>query len=191
MAQIIPQIGLDSAPADLLAWSMVTYARNTLNVGTADLIYSKHELKGAPSGGTLSTILSLFEKYTLGQVFASTKPFALSPIGPPANLNSVPGPSLATRLLGVRTVRDLGVLTTNIQGPTDASQVYRTWGLLDQGKLYGARFRFLPYTRVRNVFAGVLVHFAISFGFLSLLLPPVRMLLKRLVYQPGDGPSRE
>lgn len=170
---------------------MVSHARNTLNTGVADLIYSVYEMKAMPSGGTLSTVIGLFEKYSLKQVADSTKPFAQSPVGPPPNVDSVPGPSLMTRILGVRTVPDLGVLTTSLQGSVDAAEVYRSWGLIDQGQLYGPKFRFLPYATVRNLFTGVLVHLSIAFGFLTLLLPPVRALLKKMVFQPGEGPAKE
>ncbi|KAG9831427.1 hypothetical protein KCU77_g13162, partial [Aureobasidium melanogenum] len=92
---------------------------------------------------------------------------------------------------GVRQVRDLGTLSTSIQGATDATIVHRSWGLFENGNFYGPKFRFSPYMHVRNMFTGILVHFAIAFGMIALILSPVRSLLKRFVFQPGEGPSRE
>jgi len=188
---VIPQIGVDSAPADLLAWSIATYARRTLNVGIVEHNHTVYEMRGAPSGGTLASVLNLFESYPLDKVMASVKPWAQSPIGAPSSSLTDPSPAPLERFLGVRTVRDLGVLTTNLQGPVDATQVYRTWGLLDGGKYYGDKFRFRPYTTVRNMLTGVFVHLAIAFGTLLLLVPPVRTLMKRFVFEPGEGPSQE
>jgi hypothetical protein len=35
------------------------------------------------------------------------------------------------------------------------------------------------------------MHVALALGAFVLILPPVRWLLKKLVYQPGDGPTKE
>ncbi len=42
--QIIPQIGFDSAPADLLAWLLVTHIRATQSVGVKEVIASVEEI---------------------------------------------------------------------------------------------------------------------------------------------------
>ena len=189
-AIMIPQIGVESAPADLLSWSMVTHARRTLSAGVAELIYSVYDMKAKPSGGTLATAIGLFEHYPIKYIGESGKPWALSAIANPPQA-SAPGAPLVQKLFGVRTVRDLGTLTTSLQGGADATIVHRTWSLIDSGKFYGQNFVFKPYVHVRNIFTGVIVHLAIIFGVLFLLLSPVRWLLKQLVFQPGTGPSRE
>lgn len=188
--QIIPQIGVDSAPADLLSWSIVNHARRTLSAGTGEVFYSLYDLKGMPSGGTLASLLGLFEKYNLKQVGEAMKPWSLCPVAPPQP-NPLEGPSLQERLTGVRVVRDLGTLTTSLQGAVDATIVGRSWGLFEGGQYYGRKFRFRPYMHARNIFTGALIHLAITIGMASLLLAPVRWLLKKLVFEPGQGPSRE
>lgn len=45
--------------------------------------------------------------------------------------------------------------------------------------------------KVRNHLLAVLVHFAVALGALILAFPPARLLLKKLVFQPGEGPSKE
>lgn len=187
-AIMIPQIGVESAPADLMSWSLVSYIRQTLSTGTAELVVSLHELKAAPSGGTLASLLGLFECYSLGHVAKSSEPYSLCPVTPPAHGRSK---SLLESLAGVRTVTDLGILTTSLQGAPDATIVNRTWGLMEGGKYYGPNFRFGSYMRVRNALLGVVVHLAITFGLLILLVPPIRWILRRIVYQPGQGPTKE
>ncbi|PNS15265.1 hypothetical protein CAC42_8266 [Sphaceloma murrayae] len=189
-AIIIPQIGVDSAPADLLTFSLVSYIQRTLETTTKSVIFTLHRLKAKPSGGTLASVLALFEVYSLAFVGKALKPFSLSPVKP-SMIRDSSAPTLLQKLTGVRSVRDLGTLTTSLQGPVDRTQVYRTWGLLDHGDFYGQRFRFYPYMTARNAFLGMLTHLAIAFGGLALLLPPVRAILRRLVYAPGEGPSRE
>lgn len=187
-AIIIPQIGVESAPADLLSWSIATHARRTLSTGISELIYSVYDMRGKPSGGTLATAIGIFDAYSLSEITESSKPWSLSTIPSP---KSIPQTPLIQKLLGVRTVRDLGTLTTSLQGGADATIVHRTWSLLDAGNYYGQHFRFSPYMHVRNFFTGVMVHFALAVGVLFLLLPPVRCLLKSQVFQPGQGPSKE
>lgn len=187
-AIIIPQIGVESAPADMLSWSMVGHARRTLSAGISELVYSVYNMKGAPSGGTLATLIGIFSFYPIGKITETGKPWALSVIPPPSHASA----PLVQRLLGVRTVRDLGILTTSPQGGADATIVHRSWSLIDEGKFYGPNFKFSPYMHVRNVFTGIMVHLAFAFGILCLaLLPPVRWLLTKFVFQPGQGPSRE
>lgn len=66
-------------------------------------------------------------------------------------------------------------------------------GLLSQNaaKSYGPNFTFSPYMTVRNSFLGILVHVAVTFGPLFLLISPLRWLLKKMVTQPGLGPTKE
>ncbi|KAF4548740.1 Hypothetical protein D9617_25g060690 [Elsinoe fawcettii] len=190
-AIIIPQIGMDSAPADLLTWSLVTYIQRTLSRTTKQVIFTLHKVKAKPSGGTLASLLGLFDSYSLSFVGKAMKPWALSPIAPVKTQDSKVSPSFFQTLTGVRSVPDLGTLTTSLQGAVDRTQVYRTWGLIDSGKFYGASFRFFPYMTARNVFVGLLTHLAIAVGGLALLLSPLRAILKRLVYAPGQGPTRD
>lgn len=188
-AIIIPQIGVESAPADLLSWSIVNHARRTLSAGISELVYSVYDMKGAPSGGTLATAIGLFDAYSLHQITQSSSPFALSAIPtPPQSTHRKP---LFESLFGVRTVPDLGTLTTSLQGSADATIVHRSWSLLSSGAFYGQNFRFSPYMHVRNFFTGILIHFSLIIAVLALLLPPVRWAMKSLVFAPGQGPSRE
>lgn len=43
----------------------------------------------------------------------------------------------------------------------------------------------------RNYLTGIAIHFAILFGSVALAIGPLRHLLKKFVYQPGDGPTKE
>lgn len=141
-----------------------------------------------PSGGTLLTALGILDHYSLKEVAKSTLPWAMSPVPGPKSVQSAP---LMSRLLGVRSVPDLGTLTTSISAGPNEAIVYRSWGLFDRGNFYGRNFKYSEYMRVRNAFIGVALHFAIAFGLVALVIPPVRWLLKKLVTAPGQGPSRE
>ena len=140
-----------------------------------------------PSGGTLATAIGIFDKYSLAQIADSVKPWALSPIpGPRSN----PNPWQA-KFLGIRTVPELGVLTTGLTAITNTMIVQRSWYLLDHGNYYGQNFSYKEYATVKNRVIGILVHFTIALVTLALTLPFVRWLARKLVYQPGTGPARE
>lgn len=187
-AIMIPQNGIESAPTDLLCWMLVNHIRQTLSVGTAELIDIIYELDSAPSGGTLDTVLSLFESYSLTQFAKAMSPFSLCTATPPQHDRRKP---IAEMLTGIRTDPDLGILTDSIQGPTDAPIVYRTWSLIDGGKFYGPKFQLSAYMKTKSKIWGFVIHLALTFGVVALIFPPFRWLLKKFVYQPGQGTPRE
>ncbi|KAK3676143.1 hypothetical protein LTR78_003893 [Recurvomyces mirabilis] len=187
-AIIIPQNGIESAPTDLMCWSLVSHLRQTLGVGAKEIVQVTYDMKGTPSGGTLATVLTLFDSYSLSHLQKSGRPWSLSPI---KRLGSVPSRPLLEQITGVREVSDLGTLTDSLQGPADIPIANRSWALIEGGKFYGPNFHLTCYTRTRNAVTGLLVHVAMTVGFLAILLPPVRWALQRFVTQPGSGPSKE
>ncbi|KAF2085216.1 hypothetical protein K490DRAFT_58831 [Saccharata proteae CBS 121410] len=191
-AIMIPQCGVDSVPADIAAYVVSTHLRRNFSVPTSEVLNCLVDVKSKPSGGTLSTVISLFDHYPLSQITHSLSPFALSPVQPSA-VGAVQ-PSLATKLFGVRWDKDAGVLTDWVQAAPDTAIVLRSWGLLGDGQggqLYGPRFRFSEWMVARNSFTGAMVHFGLALGMGMLLLPPARWALSRMVTQPGFGPEKE
>ncbi|KAL9122603.1 MAG: hypothetical protein Q9187_000835 [Circinaria calcarea] len=186
-ATIIPEIGVESAPSDLLAFSLASLIREKLSAGTREVVASV-QLKSQASGGTLATVLGILDHYSLRHISDSSKAWAMSPVPHTEPTLSI---SLATKIFGVRSIADLGVLTTNLGSGPNVAIVQRTWGLLDQGNFYGQHFQYSEYMRVRNLFVGFAVHLAIAFGKVALSIPPIRWLLKKCVYKPGEGPTKE
>ncbi|KAL9041428.1 MAG: hypothetical protein Q9214_004114, partial [Letrouitia sp. 1 TL-2023] len=190
-AIIIPEVGVESSPSDLLAWSLATLIRQRLSVGTREVVVSADASRTQPSGGSLATLVSLLDHYGLDELKRSLKPFALSPIPGPKPVPSAP---FVNRFLGIRVVPDLGTLTTSIGASPNVAIVERTWGLLGGKDFYGPSFQYKEYRRARNKFAGMMAHFAITLGFIALTIPPLRWLLQIVahnVYAPGQGPSKQ
>ena len=187
-AIIIPEIGIESAPSDLLAFALVQVIRKELSVGTKEVIASVHDIKGTPSGGTLATILGIMDHYSLKQIEKSSGSWATSPIPGPRTQNSR---SWVSKFLGTRSVPGLGTLTTSISAAPNIAVVQRSWGLLDGGKLYGTNFQYSEYMRVRNSVLGIAMHFAFAFAGLALTFPPIRWVLKKLIYAPGEGADKK
>lgn len=183
-AIIIPEIGIESAPSDMLAWSLATLFKESLSLDTAEVICTLHEVESRPSGGTLATVLGIFDSYNLKDIGRATKPWAMSPIPGPPSWTPL---STFTKLFGVRQVPDLGILTTSIAGPSNRAIVHRTWGLLDRGTYYGPNFQYSEYLSVRNSLIGIIVHFTFILGVMTLYLRPLRWLIRKFVYAPGEG----
>ncbi len=188
-AIIIPEIGVESTPSDLLTLALTQLIRKELSVGTKEVVASMHELKGTPSGGTLATVFGIVDHYGVKEVAkASSGKWVSSPI---PRLKPDPSISLVTRLLGIRSVTGLGTMTSSPSAGPDVATVQRTWGLLDGGKLYGFKFTYHEYLGVRNAVVGMILHFVFTFGALAIALPPFRWLAKKFVPGPGQGPSKE
>lgn len=185
---MIPQNGIESAPTDLMCWMLASHIRSTLGVGTGEIVHSIHDMKATASGGTLSTVLTLLDAYSLTDVAKAQSPWALCPVPPPKSAGHRP---LMEKLTGIRQVSDLGTLTDSIQGPADIPIVGRSWGLHDQGRFYGPNFHLSAYMKARNYITSFAFHMALTVGFIALALPPVRWLMKNFVYQPGEGPTKE
>ncbi|KND94754.1 putative trans-acting enoyl reductase [Tolypocladium ophioglossoides CBS 100239] len=194
-AIMFPQIGVESAPPDLCTWAMARFIRNELDVPTRDVVVSLHKLSSAPSGGTLATVLGIFDHFSLEDLRASSKPYASSPIPHPEKAR--PSKGFLQRWLGICHVPNLGTLTTSIAGRTDAPTIERSWGLLStistrKDQFYGPKFNWVEYYKPRNWLHGIFVHWGLILGTLLLgFFPPVRAFVKRFVYQPGQGTSRE
>ena len=187
-AIIIPEIGIESAPSDLLAFALVQFIRRRFSVGTKEVVGCVHELKGRPSGGTLATALGLSEHYSVREIARASGTWATSPVPGPKHTRSS---SWMTRLSGIRKVKGLGTLTTSITAGSNVPIVQRSWGLLDGGKIYGETFSYEEYAAVSTVVIGCLVHFAFALGVIALHIPPFQWLTAKFLYAPGQGAKRE
>ncbi|KAI1765092.1 hypothetical protein GGR53DRAFT_491504 [Hypoxylon sp. FL1150] len=193
-ACLFPQVGIESAPSDLMTFSMASVLRSQLSAPIGDVVVKIHELRGAPSGGTLNTALSLFDEFHWKEVAKSHKPYAMSPA---KNPKQAPKPSLFSKLTGLYSIPNLGLVSTSITSGTDRAVVQRTWGLLQrepslQKHFYGANFTFREFITAKNKAKGMMMHYSIIFGGLLLMFcPPFRRILRKYVCQPGEGPSKE
>lgn len=143
----------------------------------------------------MATVLSFFDMFSLKEIMAAHVPFALSPVpNPKANIQTR---SLSQKLTGLRTVPNLGVLTTFLAADSDRAIVQRTWGLFSQipsreDEFYGPNFTFSEHLKARNWLSGLLVHWGfLAAQILFVTLPPLRALVKKFVYQAGQGPEAE
>ncbi|KAL7798459.1 Saccharopine dehydrogenase domain-containing protein [Trichoderma ceciliae] len=195
-AILIPQMGLESAPPDLCTWSLASILRKQMDVKTRDVVISLHNIRAAPSGGTVSTVLTLFDYLTLSELAESGKPFAHSPVPHTAEPKRHKT-SIWQKVFGVRNMPNLGTVTTAFTSAADHGVVERSWGLLSEipsrkDEFYGPNFHWAEYYKARNWLYGVIIHWIIVVTvFLLASVPPIRAVAKRFVPAPGTGPSRQ
>lgn len=201
---IIPECGLDSVPADIMAYVLAREVRKRFNAACERVIMTLYDAKSGISGGTSLTILELFNNYSLSHLAKSMHPYSLSPVRPTSS-NGSPKGSLFYRLFGLTSVPELGgPQTTYLMASVDECITHRSWGLYsqtaqtsnDSSISYGPRFRFNEYMRAKSLLSGLLIKLAISSVSLFLALPPTRWILAPLIkrfaiHAPGQGPSRE
>lgn len=156
------------------------------------MLNSVQSIRGTLSGGTAASALNISTAYPVAYLLKTFAPFALSPVQPSADqLKGVPPKSLRSTLLGNWYVPELGVLISWPGTAVDRAIVHRSWGLFDEGKWYGSRFRFSALLRSRNALTGALQRLALVALQLLLLLPPGRWLLRKFLNKPGEGSSRD
>lgn len=200
-AILIPEIGVESAPSDLVAYIATRLIRKVWDCGVADIIASVHELKSSgPSGGTLATGLGLMDHYSAKVLRESLNPFVLSParlrpytkdtIYPP---NPEPTTYVRTgfqKFTGAWSYPRLGNLTTSLAATPNQAIVHRSAGLTPY--FYGFNLTYEEYMAVGSPIVGILIHLAISILTLCLAFPPTRAIMKLFAtYKPGAGPTKE
>ncbi|KAI9893405.1 MAG: hypothetical protein M1814_006702 [Vezdaea aestivalis] len=184
--KIIPQIGIESAPADLGAFALVSTIREELSVPTAQVIFTLQKISGTVSGGTAATVLAIAEKYTIKQLVQASRPWVFSPVPAPT------APSKPTSgFFGILQVPRLGTLGFSPQASADRAIVHRSWGLVGEGRYYGNKFSFVEHAKARNFAVAVVVKIVFGLLFAAVAFPPARWLLRKIVYGPGEGVAKE
>lgn len=67
----------------------------------------------------------------------------------------------------------------------------RSWGLQDNGKFYGSNFSYAEYQKTDNRATGVVAHLYTVFLLFALTTKPIRWLVRKFLYAPGQGAAKE
>ncbi|KNG45372.1 saccharopine dehydrogenase [Stemphylium lycopersici] len=196
---IIPECGLDSVPADIMAYVLAREVRKRYNAACERAIMTLYDFKSGISGGTSLTMLELFKKYPLSHLGKSMHPYSLSPI----KADSVVAPptgGFPYNLFGLQTIPELGgIQTTGLMAAVDECIAHRSWGLYqssgDETLQYGPKFRFNEYARAPNFFFGLAQKVLLTSVAVVLAIPMTRWiaepLFKMIIPSPGQGPAKE
>lgn len=178
--RIIPSCGFDSIPSDLGSF----YAVQKINA-PVKRIESFHSFKGDASGGTLETIFSMPD-LNLGKDL--TDPFLLNPQG---TITSEMEKHSADGFGVAKKGEVEGYGAPFIMAAANTRVVRRSAALLGQRQEpYGSDFVYQEYAFHPSRWAAVKGMLGMAvLGFV--LFTPLRKLVRPLLTQPGDGPSKE
>ncbi|KAL4964989.1 uncharacterized protein BDV14DRAFT_208862 [Aspergillus stella-maris] len=166
-----------TAPADILAWLIAKRVSEKYETGPTGITATgKLDIK-AMSPGSLTTVLDSLETWGPSW-YLSGDSRVLSSSNEP-DVSRKPKASLASRVLGYRSVSDLGVLTTSFIGPGNASVVHRS--ATQNPELYGSSFHYEEYIPATGVVSAIFIHFFTKIGIILLSVPLIRGLLRVLV----------
>jgi short subunit dehydrogenase-like uncharacterized protein len=197
---IIPECGLDSVPADIMAYVLAKAVRKRFNAACERAIMTLYDFKTGFSGGTALTGLELCQKYSLSHLAKSMHPYSLSPVKAD-QVVATPTGSFPYNLFGLKSIPELGgIQTTGVMASVDECIAHRSWGLYqssgDKSLQYGPKFRFNEYARAPNFFLGFAQKATLASLAILVAIPVTRWFLAPLlktfvIPSPGSGPTRE
>lgn len=135
--------------------------------------------------------LGYFDHFSFSELNALNEPYSMSPIPHPEQAR--PSKTYMQQFLGIRDIPGLGMLTTSVAGMVDVTVVERSWGLLftipsRRDQFYGPKFNWAEYSKPRNWFQGVAIHWGVVISKLLLsLVPPVRRFALKVIERSNHG----
>jgi short subunit dehydrogenase-like uncharacterized protein len=175
--RIVPSCGFDSIPSDYGAWLISRHIRDACQSDCVN-VKAYFRLRGGFNGGTLASFFNMVET---GQIAMARDPFLLDP-DPAAH--TAEDRARNADPTGFYRDTELGAwVAPFLMGSVNTRIVRRTQALL------GTRFDYQEYAKFKRSSAARTTVFA-SKIFESLAGSGLsRRIIKRLLPQPGDGPS--
>ncbi|BFZ57496.1 hypothetical protein PYCC9005_004548 [Savitreella phatthalungensis] len=179
-AVLVPCSGFDSVPVDIANWLVAKTVRERFDgAGTTDARTVIEKVQGGVSGGTLASAIGLMETFSLTEVQAAHSPNGI--------IDAQTRGSPATPR--VKWEPELKRWTSSWLGDNVDGNVSRRSAHLLGG--YGSRWATRGSLAVTSWWRAAMMWYLTVTGGIMLAIPPVRWALKKLVTQPGFGPSEE
>lgn len=190
-ARIVHACGFDSVPSDLGVLALAQHVRADEEGELGETTLVVRSLKGGFSGGTVDSartqVDALRSDASARRVAAD--PYALSP-----DRDAEPEPGDGPDQLGVRHDAALGTWTAPFVMASFNTRIVRRSNAL-RGWSYGRGFRYREVIGfgegLRAPAFAAATTAALGLGVLGLALRPTRIVLDRLLPDPGEGPSEE
>jgi short subunit dehydrogenase-like uncharacterized protein len=187
-ARIVHCCGFDSIPADIGVWFLQREARRLHGEPCAEIKLFVTAAKGGASGGTVASILNIFEE-------ARRDPFVARILADPYSLNPEgkrSGPDGKDQRTVEYDATVGGWTAPSVMEAVDTRIVRRTNALLDYQ--YGRDFRYSEATLMGSGPVGWAKSAALTAGLGGFMLATAfdfsRSLVKRIAPDPGQGPNK-
>lgn len=189
-ARIVHTCGYDSIPSDLGTWFVAKSYRERFGEAPRELVHAAGESRGGASGGTVASMLFLFEEASRDRAVRKllANPYSLVD-GPRGKDGGDP--------LGVHYERELGLWTGPfLMAGVNSRVVRRTASLLENegdGGYGGASYREIMSTGkgAKGAIAATALSAGLTGGMGALAIGPLRRFATRYLPKPGEGPSEE
>lgn len=192
--KIVNCCGYDCIPSDLGVQMIAeeAFARGCTSISEIRFLADKAE--GSASGGTLASIFHMFDTLSISQLLQLLNPFYLNPRNVVTQEPTVPHASRALYTQSCdNNVLDYDAVTRRWTMPyimqfVDTRLINRSNALLNYR--YGRTFVFTERMIVPNFFVALLGSLAMGVAQALIAFPISRFFIKRMVPQPGQGPSQ-
>lgn len=188
-ARIVHACGFDSIPSDLGVWFTQQRAIDRFGVPCTAISYRLKAAKGGASGGTIASGLNLVEEARRDPALRAllANPYALAPEGMRR------GPKQPDVTVPRRDAASGGWVAPFIMAATNTRVVHRSHALL--GRPWGDDFEYDEAMLTGGGPLGALKAAAVAGGTAAFAgaaaLGPTRSLLRKVLPDPGEGPSPE
>jgi short subunit dehydrogenase-like uncharacterized protein len=188
-ARIVFTCGFDCIPSDIGAFFMNEEMKKRHGEACSRIQFRVKGFKGAPSGGTVATMLNMMEEAQEDKSILRTMsaPYALNPAGQQA------GPDAAEAVMASYDDAFDQWIAPFVMGAVNTKVVRRSNALLDYA--YGRDFRYDEAVLCGGGLGGFLKAMATGLGGAAgmgaMAIGPIRRFAAGRLPQPGEGPSLE
>lgn len=189
-ARIVHTCGYDSIPSELGTWFVAKAYREKFGEAPKELVHAAGESRGGASGGTVASMLFLFEEASRDRAIRKL-------LANPYSLVDGPRGSDSGDPLGVHYEPELGLWTGPfLMAGVNSRVVRRTASLLEkEGRegYGGASYREIMSTGkgAKGALAATALSAGLTGGMGVLAVGPLRRFATRYLPKPGEGPSEE
>lgn len=193
--KIVHCCGFDCIPCDLGTQMIVEEAQRRGCTNIQEVRFLADKMKGGASGGTLASVFNIFESLSMKELLELLNPFYLNPrevstnkVEAPHDNKALLAQSADCKFMGYDKVTGSWTMPYLMQA-VDTRLVNRSNAV--SGFKYGRTFVFSERMVVPNMIVALLGSVALSVFQLMVVLPFTRFFIKKVVPQPGQGPSQD
>jgi short subunit dehydrogenase-like uncharacterized protein len=193
--RIVNCCGFDCIPSDLGVQMVAEELQRQGCPQISEIRYLAGKAKGGGSGGTVASILNIFESLSLTELMKLLNPFYLNPRDPltkqpeaPHNNRRLHAQSSDNLVMGYDSIAKKWTMPYIMQA-IDTRLVNRSNALTNYS--YGRNFVFSERMKVPGFLAALLGSVGLSLVQMLFFFPFTRYLLKGVLPKPGQGPSQD
>jgi len=188
--RIVPCCGFDCIPSDL-GCEMIIEEIQRKGLQPTEVRFLADEMLGAASGGTIASVVNLFESYPTAKLLELANPFCLNPRDD-KNIPVAPTDGAVVKAasdnmgVGYDNVLKRFTMPWIMQGidtrVVNRSNALKSWS-------YGRNFLYTERMLAPSLFAAIMSVILMPLGSALLFFNFTRSIVKKFLPKPGEGPN--